>query len=128
MHFLSKVKLMGMIIRTFIYPLRLKLSEKEPIELKIELENEDQKTKLITLQVVLPEVVSFSRASINTEFSKRIDRFNPLEIHKEKIFVYLSRYARPGNFLGKVIVSDHYREFGVIERQFKKEIPFRIYE
>ncbi|MEM4327327.1 MAG: hypothetical protein QXZ13_04160 [Candidatus Diapherotrites archaeon] len=119
---------MGITIRSSIYPLRQKLSEKEPIELSLEIENEEPKTKMVTIEVFLPEVVSFSHISLNKELKRKIEAFKPFENHKEKIPVYLSRYARPGNFLGKIVVSEHYREFGVIEKQFRKEVPFRIYE
>jgi uncharacterized membrane protein len=115
-----------MVIRNEIFPLRAKLGSKAPLELSIEIENEDDKSKKISLEVELPQEVTLNPLWSNTNYKKRFENFKPFEKFKVKIPVYLSRMAETGNYKGNIIVSEHFNEFGVIERVFKKEILFRI--
>ena len=119
---------MGMIIRAELFPIRLKLSEKNNFELLLEVENEDDKKKLVTVELQLPPQVSFSNVSLSTDYSKRVEGFRPLGKMATKMPIYMSRNVEPGNHSGKIIVQEHFREFGVVEKKFRKEILFRIYE
>jgi uncharacterized membrane protein len=115
-----------MVIRNEIFPLRAKLGNKTQLELSVEIENEDDKSKKISLEIELPKEATFNPLWTNTIYKKKFDNFKPFEKFKVKIPIYLSRMAEAGNYKGNIIVCEHFNEFGVVERVFKKEILFRI--
>lgn len=119
---------MGMIIRANLFPIRMKTFEKNNFELELEVENEDDRKKMVSVELDLPDQVSLSTVGINTNWGKNIENFRPRGKVATKIPIYLSRRVTAGSHAGKIIVREHFREFGSVEREFRKELVFRIYE
>lgn len=117
---------MGVVIRTSIFPLRAKFRDKEPFELNIELENEDQSQKKITVTIDLPEQVSFSTVGLTNRYEKQYESFKGKEKISLKLPVYQSNSTEEGQFMGKVVAEEHIHDFGYHGKTYKKPIPFRI--
>ena len=117
---------MGMGIRTTIFPIRMKLREKEPWELVIEVENEDATQKNVSVVLELPPAASFSTVGLTDRFEKQIENFRPSGTIQLKMPVYQSNSADVGYFTGKVIVEEHPHGFEYAGRKISKEIPIRI--
>ena len=117
---------MGMIVKTEIYPLRASLRKKDKWELIVELENEDAKEKMLSIQVDLPQVANFSTVGLSRNYLKQVENFKAGGKAQFKMPIYISSYARTGEYSGKVKVIEHFLDFDHVERTYTKEVPFRI--
>ncbi len=117
---------MGMSIRTTIFPIRIKLREKEPWELIVEVKNEDPVEKNVSVSIQLPEQAGLSTVGLTDRFEKQIENFRASGTIQLKMPVYQSNSADVGYFTGKVIVEEHPHGFGYNGRKISKEIPIRI--
>ena len=116
---------MAMVIRTTVFPIRMKLRDKAPWELSVEVENQGSDSK-VSVSVELPGQVSFSTVGLTNVFEKQYEKFRAGEKVNLKLPVYQSNAADVGYFSGKVIVEEHVHDFGYVGKTYKKEIPFRI--
>ncbi len=119
---------MAMLIRTEIFPLRASLKKKDKWELIIELENEEGREKIISLEIDLPTAANFSTVGLSRSYGKQIDSFRAKGKAQIKIPVYISNYAKAGNHSGTIRVMEHFHDFDHVERTYTKIIPFRIVE
>ncbi|HLC92681.1 MAG TPA: hypothetical protein VJH23_03160 [archaeon] len=117
---------MGMVVKTEIFPLRASLKKKDSWELIVDLQNEDPKDKMISIQIDLPGVANFSTVGLSRNYLKQVESFRASSRAQFKLPVYISSYARTGNHMGKIKVMEHFNDFDHVERSYAKEIPFRI--
>ena len=115
-----------MVIKSSIFPLRISLKKKEPWELIIDIENEDPKVKKVLVEIYLPEVATFSTVGSSRTYEKKYDAFKANDKITIKMPIYLSNYANEGSHFGKIKVSEHFGDYGYVERSFSKDIPFRV--
>lgn len=115
-----------MVIRTTVFPIRMRLRDKAPWELNVEVENQDFDKKMVTITIQLPDEASFSTVGLTNRHEKQFPAFKPGEKATFKLPVYQSNAADVGYFTGKVIAEEHHGDFAYAGKTYKKEIPFRI--
>lgn len=115
-----------MTIRTSVYPYRFSMRDKQPVELTVEMTNNDAAEKMVSLDVVLPKAVGLDKSCINRAFAKRYNRVGPGQTIVEKQLLYLSPHADIGETTGQVKVAEHYLEFGNVTGSYNKSLALRI--
>ena len=110
-----------------LFPLRFSLKVKEPSKLTIKATNAGLKSKLLTLELVLPEQLGLDKGSLNKGLRKRLGEVRPNETKVFETPVYLSpALASEGLFNGQIEVLEHLNDYNEVVRSFKKPISFRI--
>ena len=117
---------MGMSISTTIFPISMRFRAKEPWELIVEVKNEDQVEKDVSVLLKLPQAASFSTVGLTDSFEKQIEKFRAGGTIQLKMPIYQSVTAGLGYFKGKVAVEEHPHGFEYAGRKISKEIPLRI--
>ncbi len=116
----------GLSVRTRIYPYRLKMQDKDPMQLSIEITNEDINSKIVSFQLKLPESIATDRGGINRFIQKNIQSLRAGETQKFDYNLYPTKRATEGDFNGKLIVSEHYQSFDYVQGNISKTLTFRI--
>lgn len=115
-----------MTIKASVFPYRFSMKDKEPVELTVELKNNDPFEKMVSLDVLLPNSVGLDKSCINKGFAKRYNKVAPGQTIVEKQLLYLSPHADIGEVSGKIKVAEHYQEFGNITNSYNKTLALRI--
>ena len=113
-------------VKANVFPYRFSMRDKQPVELTVELKNNDSFEKMVSLDVMLPNAIGTDKSCLNKGFSKRYNKLGPGQTITEKQMLYLSPHANIGEATGKVRVSEHYNEFGNILSSFNKTLALRI--
>ena len=119
---------MGMVIKSTIFPLRVSFKKKEKWDLLVEVENEDESDKKVSLRIELPLVASFGTVGTTSVYEKKFDKFRAKSKIELKFPVHMSNRAAEGSYFGKIRVEEHFNDYEHVERSYTKEIPFRIVE
>ena len=117
-----------MVIRTSVFPIRVKYRDKQPWELIVEVQNEDDKQKDVSVAIQLPDQVSFSTVGLTDRFERQVEKFKPKGTIQLKMPIHQSNSVEVGYFTGKVTVEEHPHGFEYQGKKVRKEIPFRIVE
>ena len=72
-------------------PLRLVVSRKEPVRLTVEITNNGDSAKMVSLEVILPRELSFGKARFKRDITEMINSLAPRE---KREFSY-ELYAQP---------------------------------
>jgi hypothetical protein len=113
-------------IKTNVFPFRFSMKDKNTVELSLEVANESSEAKMITLSIMLPKQVSFSKGGTNYDFQKEYDALKAGQKIQMKIPLYLSAETEPGTFDGMVKIEEHYNEFGYVMRTYSKPLVLRV--
>ncbi len=115
-----------MTIKANVFPYRFSMRDKQPVELTIELKNNDSFEKMVSLDVQLPKEIGLDKSSINKAFGKRYQRVLPGQTIVERQQLYLSPHADTGEVSGKIKVAEHFQEFGNVTSSYNKSLSLRI--
>ncbi len=109
-----------------IYPYRLSLKKKEPIELKIDISNPSDKEKMISLEILTPRTLSIDKSGYKSSIIERFQTFEP----KKKITKYFDIYpkvmTRAGEDFVLIRILEHYNDFNSVQKTIEKKIPILI--
>jgi len=120
--------LAGLNLNTTLFPYRTRLNEKNPMELTIELKNETNKAKMVSLSVKLPSVFALDKTGLNKTDEKKIKSISPGETKKIIYSIYSMNYAEAGVYSGKITVHDHFNNYDYLLGTISKELVLKIIE
>ncbi len=112
-------------IRTSLFPLRFQVKGK-PVELTVEIINNGEKTKMISLEIFLPHALGFDKGSLNKGVRKRIGNIKPGETQKMRFEIYPSPVAQKGTYTAEVNVLEHHEDFSQVIKVYSREFDCRI--
>ncbi len=113
-------------INTTFNPFRMRLERREPVSLTIELSNQSDEPKMLTMNVTLSRQLSFERGGYKTEDMARIEKLQPGE---KKIFYYdifPKAGTKPQEQPVTVKVSEHYRSFNYVGNEYTKNLALKV--
>ncbi|MBI2597733.1 MAG: hypothetical protein HYW50_00895 [Candidatus Diapherotrites archaeon] len=117
---------MSISISTSIFPYRLVLSRKEPVELKVDLINRGDKTVNLTLELLLARQLSLDKSGLKTNLVKKIDNFNPNERQNLSFDIFPKGYVTSGEYHVRVKVFQHDNRFNYVEKEFTKSLSITV--
>lgn len=112
-------------INTRTFPYRLDSKSKEPLELYIKLTNSQIK-KMLSIDLVLDENLSFNSVKpINTDY-RRIGEFNPGQVKEIRYNIYPAVGVYPGTKKIKIRVGEHNNDYNVIDNKTETTISITV--
>lgn len=112
-------------INTRTYPYRLDSKGKEPLELYIKLTNSQIK-RLLSIDLVLDEDLSFNSIKpINTDY-KRIGEFSPGQAKEIRYYIYPTAAVYPGTKRIKIRVGEHNNDYNVIDNKTETTVTITV--
>lgn len=116
----------GLEINSTLFPYRLSLKEKSPMELTIELKNSEAKTKNISFDLVLPDIVALDKSGFNKGVQKRIDGFKSHDRQKFVFELHPTKKIDVGEYEGLVIVEEYSGNYDYIVGSYKRPVLIRV--
>ena len=113
-------------IMTSIYPYRMDLSSKKPIELSVSIKNLSKFIKLLSFDIQLDGTLSFEKSGLKKSKYFRLDDVKPNEIKNFKFQVHPSQGCKPGMHKIKLVVNEHYRDYNSLTDKTEKILQIKV--
>jgi hypothetical protein len=113
-------------VRTEISPMRLVLTKKDPVELRVQISNDTDKTRLISFDIVLGNHLSFEKQGRTNAQTKHLGEMAPGEkvVHYFKIFPKMS--VEEGEQPIIISAIEHYTSYQYILAKKTKTLSLRV--
>lgn len=115
-------------INTHFNPFRLRLSDKKPVELCVEIINRGDKTMMLTMEMALARQLSFDKSGIVRSKVQRIDKFLPGQKKVDYFNIYPKALAKRGEQGVLLRVMEHYGDWDFVERSHVKKLGLKVEE
>ena len=114
-------------IRTELSPLRMVLARRNPVELMVELNNNTNKTQMITLTIDLGNQLAFDKGGRTSIQTKHIDKFQPGEHMRDYYNIYPRPVTDQGEHALVITIDEHYNNsYQYVQSKKSKELVLRV--
>lgn len=116
----------GLVLSTELYPFRVSQKKRESWDLQFTIRNESNQTKMVSVEIDLPSVATFSKVGLVKKYEKQFDKFKPGQEMRFKEPIHQSSQTETGNHSAWIRIAEHMNEYGYESKTIKKEILLRI--
>lgn len=109
-------------IFTKLYPYRLNLKSKEPLDLEITLKNLSTSAKLISIELIPDSDLSFEKTGSKRDEYKRLGVIKANESITLNYNVYPFTGIVPGKHSIKIIVGEHTDNYNVVNESYESVV------
>lgn len=113
-------------IKTHFHPFRLKLRDKKPVQLTVELENRGDRNELVSMELALARLLSFDKSGIVRSKVERIDGLAPGEGKKFYYDIYPKALADPGELDVQMRITEHHKDWKMVDRTYTKDMQLIV--
>jgi uncharacterized membrane protein len=107
-----------------LFPYRLDIKSKEPVELTVKLTNYGIEEKLLSLDIILDTNLCLEKNNLKKSQHKRVGKLKPKESISYQFQIYPFQGAEPGKtYKIKLRVFEHYNDYKHVEDSSIKLIP-----
>ncbi|HLC36253.1 MAG TPA: hypothetical protein VJK05_01440 [archaeon] len=115
----------GLSLNARLFPYRLLLSRKKPVELEIEISNKGDKPRLLSLEVLTPRGISLDRAGLKKGDARQLGEFPP-GVKRFKFDLFPSQSIENGEHLIEVTLVDHHQSYQFVTKKLVKKVSLLI--
>lgn len=115
-------------INTSLFPYRLSLSQdrKAAMDLTIELKNQGDSEKMVSMDLILPETFGADKTGMMRQFSKKLDSLKAGTSASIVIPLYMSGRARQGEYTASLKISEYFNDYKYVTKTYSKELILRV--
>ncbi len=117
----------GLNVKTSLFPFRMKLKNREPIELSFTISNNGIKPKLVSFSLELPPQLGLDKAGLNRIVRKRIaQKLMQGQTRKFSYEIFPSKVVETGNYTALLNVSEHFEDYNYVLESKDEQITIKI--
>ena len=117
----------GLNVKTSLFPYRLKLKSREPIELSFTIRNNGIKPKLISFILELPPQLGLDKGGMNRIIRKRLsEKISPGQTAKFAYHVFPSKVVETGEYTASLNVSEHFQDYDYVLESKNEDITIKV--
>ncbi len=113
-------------LKTEYHPFRLKLKDHRPVQLYVEVSNNHQKAKMVSLEVMLEDQLSFEKGGFRNKIIKRWKEFAPGKTFRFYFDIHPKVSTRIGEREVQIRMTEHDLAWDVVTREYLKNIPLSV--
>ena len=118
---------MSVAINANFFPLRLSLRRKEPVQLKVEVQNRGSNSKMLSLGVIVARSLSLDKGGLKSSASERVEALLPGE---RKTFYFdvfpKPQFANVGEYPVEITVKEYGKNYSEIVDEFEKLMDLKV--
>ena len=119
----------GLNIKTSLFPYRLKLRTREPLELTFSVTNTGVKPKLISFVLQLPPQLGLDKSGLNRVARKRVaEKLMQGATRKFAYEIFPSKVVETGEYTAVLEVSEHFDNYNYVLDNKTEEITIKVEE
>ena len=109
-------------VKTNLFPYRMSLKKREPVQLFIEIRNDQSEEKLVSMELVLPRTLGLDKAGLKWKEYVKIGSLKPSEEKRFYFDIYPKQTTLQGENAIQVHFFEHMKDFKDVERKITKNI------
>ena len=113
-------------IETSIYPFRVKLSDKKPVQLKVNIRNMNDEDVLLSYDVLTSKALSIDKGGFKTSLTTKVGKMEPGERTEAYFEIYPKTMTREGTYPILIRATEHYDSYTLVEKEYKKKIEIKV--
>ena len=115
-------------INTSLFPYRLSMSQdrKKSMDLTIELRNQSNAEKIVSLDLRLPDAFGADNTGMMRKFNHNFDSLKEGESVSVTIPLYMSGRARKGDYTASLKIFEHFNDYKYVTKTYSKELILRV--
>ncbi|MFH1752452.1 MAG: hypothetical protein ABH821_05965 [archaeon] len=117
---------MSLEIKTNLYPYRMVLSRKQPVELFVEVKNSGIEDKLVSMQLLLSQAFGLSKGGLNNSIEKQLGLMKPNESKSFYFDIHPKQIARIGEYPLRLKVKEHYQNYDYAMKEHVKDLNLKV--
>lgn len=106
----------------------MSLKQKAPITLRVEITNDSDEPKLVSLKFHVAPDLSVEKTGIANIIEKKIGEMAPGQLKLFYFEIYPKVATRVRDYPARFTVYEHYNEYEFISKEFKKEFAIKVIE
>lgn len=107
-------------------PFRLKLSDRKPVTLQLDVGNDSEESKIVSVHITLGKQLSFEKGGYKTEELIRLPKLAPGEKKRYYYELHPKAATRTEEQSVHIKVSEHYRDFNYVKSEFTKKLGLKV--
>ena len=115
-------------IKTSFHPYRLKISRKEPIELRVSVFNPGPEDGLISFEVIVSRALSLDKGGLKSKIVERIGDMEARKTIEKNYGVFVRHITKPGTYPILIKAFEHYNNYSFVKKEYKKRIELIVEE
>ncbi|MFH1663586.1 MAG: hypothetical protein ABH986_02115 [archaeon] len=117
----------GLNVKTSLFPYRMKLRTREPLELTFSVTNNGIKPKLISFILELPAQLGLDKAGVNRVIRKRLaEKLVQGQTRKFSYEIFPSKVVETGEYTALLEVSEHFNDYNYVLENKTEEIAIKV--
>ncbi len=112
-------------IVTSLFPFRLNVKNKDPVELTLKIKNMGREEKLISYDIILDQKISLDKSGLKKSDSFRCGQLKPDQIITNKLLIFPFQGIKPGDQKILIRVNEHYIEYNSLKQKTEKIIVIK---
>ncbi|MEK6957737.1 MAG: hypothetical protein AABW99_02050 [archaeon] len=113
-------------IKATFFPFRLKLSRREPVQLKFSITNVGKETEMVSYEVSTNTALSFDSTGFKAKIMNRIGSMEPGKGTEQYADLFPKPYLREGTHKMTISATEHYKNYDFVKRQYTKTLELII--
>ena len=113
-------------IRTIFTPFRMKLGRREPVQLSLELINKGEEDAMLSFNLVLGKNLSMEKGGYRTVAMEKIASLAPMAGKKFYYELWPKQTVTAGAQPIQLTVTEHYKDFNYVKKEYKKNLDLVI--
>lgn len=112
-------------IATSLFPYRMDISNKNPVELTLKIKNMSNEIKLLSFDIILQKTISLDKSGLKKSETIRLGEIKPDQIILKKFDIYPFQGIKPGENKVLIRVCEHYLDYNSLKEKTEKIIYIR---
>ena len=119
---------LGLEVKSNLYPYRLIMKRRTPVELTIDLKNNSNETKLVSFQLALARKLSLDKGGLKNMEMRQLGHLKPLENKRFYFEIFPKMGIVPADYPIKIQVLEHYDSYNYVAKKITKNISLKVEE
>ncbi len=109
-----------------MHPFRLRIKDKKPVQLKVNISNSGPDEKLLSYDVIVSSNLALDKSGFKTQESKRVGKMASGESTEQYFDIFPRGLARGGTYPVLIRVTEHYNNFDMVKNEVNKKLDLRV--
>lgn len=113
-------------ISTQLFPYRLKLENRQPVELTVSIKNLNREPSLISYDISIERTLSFDKGGYKAAVNNKVGVIAPGASTRTRYDIYAKHSARSGPQKIYIRATEHYNNYSLVKSEYTKTVEVTV--
>lgn len=108
-------------------PMRLRISDRAPVQMSVEIVNDENERKTVSLYLSLGKELSFEKGGFKTDRVIKIDSLNAGSSKKYYFEIWAKPHTEEGDQTIKLTLLEHYKDdYSTVKKETERDLSLTV--